>query len=449
MKRSLLLACGVATLLASSRASADVKMPAVFASHMVVQRQMPLTIWGYAEADESVTVSFGGKTATAKADEKGKWKVSLPKFEANAKGQTMTVKGNNTVELVDILVGEVWLGSGQSNMDWSVAGSSKAKETIGSANHPTIRLLHVKKVQANAPAKDVQLDAPWSVCSPKTVPNFSAVLYNFGVRIQKELDVPVGLINSSWGGSPIQPWTVEDKGSGGMHNAMIAPLQPVALRGILWYQGESNMSEGMVYHDRTEKLVKGWRKTFEQKELPFFYVQIAPFSGYGKASLPRLWEAQTASLKIPHTGMAVITDLVDNVGDIHPVNKIDVGNRLALWALAKTYGKKDVVYSGPLYKSMKAEDGKVRVSFAHTGGGLKSRDGKDLSSFEIAGEDGKFVPAKAVIDGKEVVVSSSDVEKPTQVRFGWTNTANPNLSNKEGLPAGPFRSKDWKGGTGE
>jgi sialate O-acetylesterase len=448
MKRSLLLACGVATLLASS-VRADVKMPAIFASHMVVQRQMPLTIWGYADADESVTVSFGGKTATAKADAKGKWKVSLPKFEANAKGQTMTVKGNNTVELVDVLVGEVWLGSGQSNMEWSVAGSSKAKETIAAADHPTIRLLHVKKVQANAPAKDVQLDAPWSVCSPKTVPNFSAVLYNFGVRVQKELDVPVGLINSSWGGSPIQPWTVEDKGSGGMHNAMIAPLQPVALRGILWYQGESNMSEGMVYHDRTEKLVKGWRKTFGQKDLPFLYVQIAPFSGYGKASLPSLWEAQTASLKIPHTGMAVITDHVDNVGDIHPVNKIDVGNRLALWALAKTYGKKDVVYSGPLYKSMKAEDGKVRVSFAHTGGGLKSRDGKPLTAFEIAGDDGKFVPATAVIDGKEVVVSSADVTSPTQVRFGWTNTANPNLSNKEGLPAGPFRSKDCMGGTGD
>ena len=448
MKRSLLLACGVAMLLASS-VRADVKMPAIFASHMVVQRQMPLTIWGYADAGESVTVSFGGKTATAKADEGGKWKVSLPEFEANAKGQTMTVKGNNTVELTDVLIGEVWLGSGQSNMEWSVAGSKNAAHAIAAANRPMIRLLHVKKVQANAPAKDVQLDSPWSVCSPKTVPNFSAVLYFFGERIQNELLVPVGLINSSWGGSRIEPWTVEDKGSGGMHNAMIAPLQPVALRGILWYQGESNMSEGMGYHDRTEKLVKGWRKTFDQEKLPFYFVQIAPYSGYGKNSLPSLWEAQTASLKIPATGMVVITDLVDNVGDIHPVNKIDVGNRLALWALAKTYGKKDVVYSGPLYKSMKAEDGKVRVSFAHTGDGLKSRDGKDLSSFEIAGDDGKFVPAQAVIDGKEVVVSSPDVATPTQVRFGWTNTTNPNLSNKEGLPAGPFRSKDWKGDTGE
>ncbi len=448
MKRSLLLACGVLTLLASSRASADVKMPAIFASHMVVQRDMPLTIWGWADADESVSVSFADKTATAKADAKGRWKVSLPKFEANAKGQTMTVKGNNTVELKDVLVGEVWIGSGQSNMEWSVASSTKPKETIAAANHPTIRILHVKKVQANSPAKDVQLDRAWSVCTPKTIPNFSAVLYHFGLRLQKELDVPVGLINSSWGGSPIEPWTVEEKGSGGMHNAMIAPLQPVALRGIIWYQGESNMSEGMGYHTKTEKLVKGWRKTFGRDDLPFYFVQIAPWSKYG-ASLPNLWEAQTASLKIPHTGMAVVTDLVDNIDDIHPQNKVDVGNRLALWALAKTYGKKDLVYSGPLYKSMKVDEGKIRLSFAHVGGGLKSRDGKALAQFEIAGDDGKFVAAEAVIDGKEVVVSAKSVEKPTQARFGWSNVANPNLSNKEGLPASPFRTKGWKGGTGE
>ena len=452
MKRSLLLACSVLTLLASSRAQADVKMPAIFASHMVVQREMPLTIWGYADADESVTVSFSGKSAMAKADAEGKWKVTLPKFEANAKGQTMTVKGNNTVELTDVLIGEVWLGSGQSNMEMSVAGSTKAKETIAAAgDHPTIRLLHVKRAETPAPAKDVELveNGAWSICSTKTLPNFSAVLYFFGERIQKELDVPVGLINSSWGGSPIEPWIVEDKGSGVRHNAMIAPLQPVALRGILWYQGESNMGQGMGYLNKTEKLVKGWRKTFGQDDLPFLFVQIAPFSGYGKNSLPNFWEAQTACLKIKGTGMAVVTDLVPNLADIHPVNKIDVGNRLALWALAKTYGKKDLVYSGPLYKSMKAEDGKIRLSFAHVGGGLKSRDGKPLTTFEIAGDDGKFVAAEAVIDGKDVVVSSKDVEKPTQARFGWTNTTNPNLSNKESLPASPFRTKDWKGGTGE
>ena len=343
MKRSLLLACGVLTLLASSRASADVKMPAVFASHMVVQRDMPLPVWGWADAGEAVTVFFGGQTASAKADDNGKWKVTLPKFKANATGQTLTVKGNNTVELTDVLVGEVWIGSGQSNMEWSVAASANPQKTIAAANHPTIRLLHVKKFAPNAPAKDVQLEKPhgaWTACTPKTIPNFSAVLYFFGVRIQKELDVPVGLINSSWGGSAIQPWTVEDKGSGGMYNGMIAPLLPVAVRGVLWYQGESNMSEGMVYHGRKEKLIKGWRKVFGQDDMPFLFVQIAPFSGYGKNSLPNLWEAQAATLKVPNTGMVVVTDLVDNVGDIHPKNKLDVGNRLALWAWPRPMARK-------------------------------------------------------------------------------------------------------------
>jgi sialate O-acetylesterase len=417
---------------------------------MVVQRDKPLVVWGWADKGESVTVSFGGKDATAKADDDGKWKVTLPKFEANSKPQTMTVKGNNTLELTDVLVGDVWIGSGQSNMEWSLAASAKPKETISAAKHPQIRLLHVKKVQAKQPEKDVVLEknGAWSECTPETARNFSAVLYHFGAKLHKDLDVPVGLINSSWGGSPIQPWTVEGKTSGGMYNAMIAPLTPVALKGVIWYQGESNMAEGMKYHDRKEALIKGWRKVFGQ-DMPFYYVQIAPYSGYGKNSLPNLWEAQTASLKIPGTGMVVVTDLVDNVADIHPRNKKDVGDRLALWALAKAYGKKDVVYSGPLYKSMKVDGNKVRLSFAHVGGGLKSRDGKELSEFEIAGEDGKFVAAEATIDGSEVVVQSKEVEKPTQVRFGWRNVANPNLSNKEGLPASPFRTKDWKGGTGE
>lgn len=449
MKRHLLLACGALALLAPV-ASADVKLPSVFASNMVVQRDKPLVIWGWADKGESVTVSFGGKEATAKADEKGNWKVSLPSFEANGKPQTMTVKGNNSLELTNVLVGDVWLGSGQSNMEWRLNQSSNPKETIAAAKHPRIRLLHVEKVEAKAPARDVTLakNGAWAACMPKTAENFSAVLYHFGARLHKDLDVPIGLINSSWGGSAIAPWTVDGKTSGMKYNAMIAPLQPVALKGIIWYQGESNMSEGMKYRDSMEALIKGWRKTFDQ-ELPFYFVQIAPYSRYKTPNLPELWEAQVASLKIPGTGMAVVTDLVDDVGDIHPKNKHDVGNRLALWALAKTYGKKDLVYSGPLYKSMKVEGNKIRLSFAHVGGGLKARDGKELTEFEIAGDDDKFVAAKAVIDGNEVVVEAKDLEKPTQVRFGWKNTANPNLSNKEGLPASPFRTKDWKGGTGE
>jgi len=305
-------------------------------------------------------------------------------------------------------------------------------------------------VQKPTLQKDVELEkvGAWSACTPDTARNFSAVLYHFGVRLQKDLDVPIGLINSSWGGSAIQPWTIEGKTAGQMYNGMIGPLLPLSIKGVIWYQGESNMAEGMKYRDRMEALIKGWRKVFDHEDMPFHFVQIAPFT-YGNPKLPELWEAQVASLKIPNTGMAVTTDLVDNVKDIHPKNKFDVGNRLALWALAKNYGKKDLVYSGPLYRSMKVDGGKVRLSFAHVGGGLKSRDGKELSEFEIAGDDDNFVAAKATIEGNEVVVESKDVSKPTQVRFGWKNTANPNLSNKEGLPASPFRTKDWKGGTGE
>ena len=309
----------------------------------------------------------------------------------------------------------------------------------------------VPKVQVPAPAKDVK--AEWLVCSPKTVAaggwgGFSAALYYFGQRLHKELDVPVGLIDSSWGGSPIEPWTVSGKKGGGMYNGMIAPVKPLAIRGVIWYQGEANVGNGLKYYDKMKALIGGWRKVWGY-DFPFYFVQLAPFSGYGPGSLPPLWEAQVASLKIPGTGMAVTTDIVHNIGDIHPRNKHDVGNRLALWALAKEYGKKDLVYSGPLYKSMKVEGDKVRLSFAHVGGGLKSRDGKPLSEFEIAGGDGKFLPAQAAIDGDTVVVEAKEVASPTQVRFGWRNGASPNLVNKEGLPASPFQTNNWQGGTGE
>jgi sialate O-acetylesterase len=267
--------------------------------------------------------------------------------------------------------------------------------------------------------------------------------------LQKELGVPIGLINSSWGGSSIDPWIIGEKQSGGMYNGMIAPLQPFAIRGTTWYQGEAQVGTGMKYRDKMEALIQGWRKIWGN-DMPFYFVQLAPWSGYKEAgALPGLWEAQVASLKIPGTGMAVVTDLVDNIADIHPVNKTDVGNRLALWALSKEYGKKGIVYSGPLYKGMKVDGNKIRVEFLHVGGGLKSRDGKPLSEFEISGADGKFVPAEAVIDGDTVVVQGKGIESPTQVRFGWRNIANPNLMNKEGLPASPFRTKDWQGATTE
>ena len=456
----------VSLLVASStvpQAQADVKLPKVIGSHMVLQRDRPLPIWGWADPGEEVTVKLDEATATAKADAQGNWKVVLPAVKADGKAHRMTVSGKNKIELDDILIGEVWIGSGQSNMEFRLAGSIGGKEAVAAANCPQIRLLHVEKVQAPQPAKDIVVAGgrarratgtarptgpAWKVCTPQSVPGFSAVLYYFGQRLHKDLDVPVGLINSSWGGSPIEPWTVSSGKGGGMYNGMIAPLKPFAIRGAIWYQGEANVGNGLKYYDKMKALIERLAAGLGPR-LPLLLRRDRALRGLQPGSLPALWEAQVASLKIPSTGMAVTTDLVDNIKDIHPKNKFDVGNRLALWALAKDYGKKDLVYSGPLYKSMKVEGSKIRLSFAHVGGGLKSRDGKPLSEFEIAGADGKFVPAEATIDGDTVVVQAKDVAAPTQVRFGWRNVANPNLVNKEGLPASPFQTNNWQGGTGE
>jgi len=440
----------VLVVLLAATAPAEVKLPKVIDSHMVLQRDVPLPVWGWADPGETVTVTLDGDKATAKAGGDGAWKVTLKPVKADGKPHQLVVSGDaaggSKITLEDVLIGEVWLGSGQSNMEWGLGGTHKAAEALAAADRPLVRLFNVPKVQAGEPAKDVK--ASWKVCSPQSAGRFSGVLYYFGVRIQQELDVPVGLINSSWGGSRIEPWTITGEGSGGMYNGMIAPVQPFAIRGAIWYQGESNVADGMKYFDKKKALVEGWRQVWD-REFPFYLVQLAPFAGYRPGHLPATWEAQTACLKIPRTGMAVITDVVGNVGDIHPRNKLDVGNRLALWALAKDYGKTDLVYSGPLYKSMKVEGDKIRLSFAHAGGGLKSRDGKPLCEFQIAGEDGKFVAAEASIDNQTVVVTAEGVGSPTQVRFGWHKTANPNLVNEEGLPASPFQTNNWQGATGE
>ena len=435
-------------------AKGELRLPKVIGSHMVLQRDVPPVIWGWGTKGEDITVALDGDNkATAKVDENGAWRVTLKPVNADGKAHKLVVtgsaRGGRKIELEDILIGDVWIGSGQSNMARSVAWAEGGEKAVKEANHPKIRLLSVARVRLAVPATDVK--ATWKICSPETVPGFSGVLYHFGHRLQKAVDVPLGLINASWGGSPIEPWMV----GGGMYNGMIAPLVSYPIRGVVWYQGETNVfnGNGFGYFDKMKALIGGWRKAWGT-DFPFYFVQLAPCTGqygagYGPGQLPALWEAQVASLKIPKTGMAVTTDIVHNIGDIHPRNKRDVGKRLALWALARTYGKDDIVYSGPLYKSMNVEGNKIRISFAHAGGGLKSRDGKPLGEFQIAGADGKFVPAKATIDGKTVVVESDTVASPTQVRFGWHKTATPNLMNKEGLPASPFRTNGWHGGTGE
>ena len=316
-----------------SAARANVKLPKVIDSHMVLQRDRPLPIWGWADPGEVVTVTLDAATATATADAKSQWNVFLPPVAADGKTHRMTVAGHNKIELEDILIGDVWLGSGQSNMEMGITMCNKAKEQIAAANQPQIRLLLVPKTMSPKPAQDVKSE--WVHCTPETIVaggwgGFSAALYYFGLKLQKELNVPIGLIESAWGGSPIEQWILPGDKTGGMYNGMIAPLEPFAICGAIWYQGENNVSQGLKYADKMRALIEGWRHVWGYN-FPFYYVQIAPWSGYQQASLPDLWEAQVASLKIPGTGMAVTTDLVDNIKDVHPHEKIEVGSRLARW----------------------------------------------------------------------------------------------------------------------
>jgi sialate O-acetylesterase len=488
----------------TQRCFADVHLPHIFGDHMVLQREKPVRVWGWADPGEKVSVSIGKNSAEATTDEHHKWSVELPPLSVGAPIE-VTVHGKNAITLHDVLVGEVWICSGQSNMQWSVSAVNHARKEIDKADHPEIRLFTVPMRPAGEPAEDV--NASWTACTPKTIPGFTAVGYFFGRYLHEQLGVPVGLINSSWGGTRIEPWTppvgfrevpelasmldqiekakaayaettvaalphyaewlkaAEEAKSKkelipsppewpanplatnyaptGLYNGMIHPLVPFAIRGAIWYQGESNNGEGMLYYEKMKALIGGWRSVWHEGDFPFLYVQLAPFRylNADPTALARIWEAQTASLAISDTGMAVIND-IGNSKDIHPKNKQDVGKRLALWALAKTYGKQ-IVYSGPLYKSMSVEGSKIRVKFDHIGGGLVARNSKPLDDFQIAGDDKKFVDAEAIIDGDSVIVSSPKVTKPVAVRFGFDDVAAPNLQNIEGLPASAFRTDKW------
>jgi sialate O-acetylesterase len=313
---------------------------------------------------------------------------------------------------------------------------------IAAADHPDIRLFHVTHAKAAQPAADV--DATWRLCTPESVASFSAPLYFFGRRLQEELKVPVGLIGSAWGGSPIEQWTPSPEPTGEMYNGMIAPLRRFSIRGVVWYQGEANVNrnEGMHYARQMETLISGWRGAW-QRDLPFYFVQIAPwdYSGYLTERVAEMRETQASCMKIPNTGMVVTTDLIEPAGvaDGHPRNKRDVGERLARWALAKTYGREDVAYSGPIFKEFKIEGDKIRLSFDYAHG-LKTADGEPLREFEISGANGHFAVATAVIDGESVVLSSPLVPTPVQARFAWRNLTRPNLVNDADLPAVPFRT---------
>ncbi len=453
--------------------TAEVKLPSVFGDHMVLQRGQKVPVWGWAAPGEKVSVNFHGQTADAAADGQGRWRVDLSPMEAGGPYE-LVVRGSNTVTFTDVLIGEVWLCSGQSNMVLPVVMSKDADLEIASANWPQVRLLQVPGVLAPTPQRDML--ASWQVCGPQTVGNFSGVAYFFGRQLHQALGVPVGLINSSSGGSPIEAWTrIEDLKSqpsltpllerweqgrqdpklppffrpSVLYNGKIAPLIPYGLRGVIWYQGESNTGRAYQYRTLLPLLIHSWRKEWGQGEFPFYLVQLTNFNPLaqmpGESDWSELREAQLMAMqKVSSTGLAVTID-IGQATDIHPVNKQEVGRRLARWALARTYGLK-LAYCGPIYKSMQKQESKIVLSFDHAGDGLTSFDGQPLKGFAIAGADRRWSWAQAEISGPDkVTVWSDQVVDPVAVRYGWALNPPVSLYSKAGLPASPFRTDDWPG----
>jgi len=421
---------------------------------MVLQRGRKLPVWGWGAAGESVTIRLEGRgrkgkdldvevQVTTAAD--GRWRTKLPKLEAGGP-YVLKVTGNNTVTFEDVLVGEVWLCSGQSNMEVPVGmqsglgwwkGVLNYKKELKSAKIPKLRLFKVAHTWQRGPIDDV--NGTWTRSTSKTVAGFSGTAFFFGRKLVQELDVPVGLITAAVGGMPIEQFS-PNTGQAFWYNGMIAPVIPYGIRGATWYQGETNFWAGdrSNYFEKQKRLIDDWRRNWGQGEFPFYLVQLAPLDyGDDLYSLPTFWEAQAKTLSVKNTGIVATMDIGD-VKDVHPRNKRGVGERLALWALAKDY-QRDIACSGPKFKKFEVEGDKLRVFFEDVGGGLKSRNRKPLDSFEIAG-DGEFQSAKAEIDGNTVVLSSDEVTKPSLVRFAWHCMANPNLVNKAGLPAYPFRT---------
>jgi sialate O-acetylesterase len=441
-----------------------VHLPHIFGDHMALQANMRIPIWGSAAANEAVTVRFETQSAATHADGQGHWQIALAAMPASDHGQDLRVEGDHGEEITfhDVIIGEVWLGSGQSNMELQVKTAARADEFIKAANDPGIRLFTVHRHTASDPANDVE--GEWQICTPESLPTFSAVLYQFGLNLHKKLGVPVGLIASSWGGTPIQAWTPmegftpaqadqarQDAGDrprfpsqpSVLYNGMIAPIVGYAMRGAIWYQGEAdnNPTHAPTYGHSMQTMINLWRSKWAEGSFPFYFVQIAPYGGYNPANtLPILWQQQIWVTKhVDNTGMAATGD-IGNVKDIHPKNKHEVGRRLSLIALNNTYGFKKLPYKGPRFDGFVIQGNQIRVHFVHIEGSLKTCDGQAPAWFEIAGADGHFVPAQAKIDQKDVIVWSDHISDPRFVRLGWNQVAEINLCNGVGLPATPFRS---------
>ena len=448
-------------LLSSSIAMAVVRLPAIIGSHMVLQQKSAVQLWGWSAPAEKITIQPSWDTAsyTVVAGRGARW-TALIKTPAAGGPYTIKIKGSNELLLEDVMIGEVWVCGGQSNMEWSAdQGLKQAKEESPNATNGKIRFFYVPKSTSATPQDDVH--ARWVVCNPQDMLHFSTIGYFFGKQINASTGFPVGLINSNWGGTPAEVWTPEEIITrdpdllhaaekltptawwphirGEAYNAMIYPLTQFSIAGAIWYQGESNVTTHFMYRRLFTSMIDSWRKAWG-KTFPFYFVQIAPYT-YGDTHINGafLREAQTQSAAHPKTGMVVISDLVDDVKNIHPNLKKEVAIRLSNYALAETYGVKGLNYKSPTYAAHAVEKESIRIQFKDVPTTLMSKGG-ELTDFFIAGADGVFVPAKATIDGKTVVVSAKLVKDPVHVRFGFTNTAMPNLFSAEGLPVNLFRT---------
>jgi len=417
----------------------------IYNDNMVLQRNAPMPIRGTALPNQPVEVSMStGESASTTSDTEGHWSLTFTPMKADTGGAvTMTITSPpRQLQITNLVVGDVWFCSGQSNMDWILQNTDGAEEEIASASHPRLRLLKTPQTSDSTPWEDLKTRADWQVCSPQSAREFSAVAYYFGKNLLAELDIPIGLINSSQGGTQIEKWaaTLLPPGSVTFYNSRVLPYTKIPIKGVIWYQAEANIGDGPLYTDKMKTLVNDWRSVWGIGAFPFYFVQLAPFNYGGDAvyQLPEMWDAQTrAADQIPNAEMAVIND-IGNISNIHPRNKAPVGKRLALLALHGAYGRSDLEAFGPRVKTVTREGSNLRVQFDHIGGGLASRDGEPLNWFEIAGTDKHFVPATARIDNDSVLLSAPSIPAPEWVRFAWHETAEPNLMNKEGLPANGF-----------
>jgi sialate O-acetylesterase len=441
----------------------QLRLPSILSSGMVLQQNDSVALWGWAEPSQKVfvTTSWNEATDSAITNHGAKWQLKIKTPMAGGP-YTITIKAGNAIVLNDVMIGEVWVCSGQSNMEMNEQwGLPDVKAAFPTCANNQIRFFHVAKATAAYPQDDCT--GQWQSCDSNTLKSFSAVGYFFGKKLNQDLNVPVGLISSNWGGTPAEVWTPAEKVNndpalkssaakqedfawwpkepGATYNAMIYPLTHFSIAGAIWYQGEGNTAAPATYSKLFSSMITAWRNAW-QKNLPFYYVQIAPFT-YGTTNVGNLVrEQQTKTLQLPNTGMVVISDLVNDTTDIHPKNKHEVGYRLANWALAETYHKAGIVYKSPVYKAMAIQKDKAIISFENATNGLLAT-GKKIEALLVAGSDRIFYPATAVIDHDKLVVWSKQVKEPVAVRFAFSNAAIGNLFSREGLPVCPFRTDDW------